>query len=44
MPGSPYPLGLKTLVADDDPVMIEVMFTLLSRAGLQFIETANRGR
>jgi EAL domain-containing protein (putative c-di-GMP-specific phosphodiesterase class I) len=43
MASSPYPVGLRALVVDDDPVMLEIISTLLSDAGLASLETATDG-
>lgn len=43
MPNSPYPVGLRALVVDDDPVMLEIISALLGDAGLLLPETADKG-
>lgn len=43
MSSSPCPIDLKTLVVDDDPLMVEVIVTVLRDAGLVGIETAADG-
>lgn len=43
MSSSPYPVGLRTLVVDDDPMMVEIVVTVLRDAGLTSIETAHDG-
>ena len=43
MSSSLYPVGLRTLVVDDDPLMVEVIVGVLRDAGLTSIETAGEG-
>lgn len=43
MPSFPHPTGLRALVVDDDPVMLEIISALLSDAGLASLETAGSG-
>ncbi|WP_408949832.1 EAL domain-containing protein [Lysobacter sp. Hz 25] len=43
MSSSPCPLGLRTLVVDDDPVMLAIISALLEDAGFESFETAHDG-
>jgi len=40
---SPNPVGLRVLVVDDDPMMVDIITTLLTDAGFPPFETANDG-
>lgn len=43
MSSSLYPVGLRALVVDDDPMMVDIISALLSDAGLVSLETAGDG-
>lgn len=43
MPSSPYPVGLRVLVVDDDPMMVGIISTLLGDVGFRSLETADNG-
>lgn len=43
MSSSPYPVGLSILVVDDDPMMVEIIVSVLRDAGLSSIDTAADG-
>ena len=43
MPNSPFPVDLRVLVVDDDPMMVNIIVAVLRDAGLSSIEAAEGG-
>jgi len=43
MPSLPYPIDLRTLVVDDDPMMVEILVGVLRDAGLIAVEAVGDG-